>query len=285
MSYQFLYKRLSSLYELNEAKAIVRLVLEEKFGLTLADIYSGKVNNLSSDQLQELEKIMLRLEKAEPVQYVLGKAAFYHRYFNVASGVLIPRPETEQLCQWVISDFSKPCCALQPPMPLQILDIGTGSGCIAITLALELYNTNVSAWDISSDALSIARQNAINHHVQIDLELNDILSLPSKQQQWDIIVSNPPYICRKEAQDMEQNVLDYEPDRALFVPDENPLLFYKAIIQFAQTNLKSEGTLYLETNPLYIQDLANLLHAQQFVGIEIKEDMYGKKRFIKAVWL
>ena len=162
-----------NVYPLDEAKAIVRMVLEERYGLTLAEIYTDKVTQLSADDANDLEKIMSRLAKGEPVQYVLGSTTFCGRQFCVAPGVLIPRPETEILCEWVVNVHNNPFCALQPPTPLRILDVGTGSGCIAITLSLDMSNTVVSAYDISSEALLIARDNAIRLGATVNFQMKD----------------------------------------------------------------------------------------------------------------
>ena len=266
-------------------QAIIRLVLEVKFGLSLTDIYTGKVNEISRDAAEELDKIMQRLASSEPVQYVLGMETFCGRSFKVAPGVLIPRPETEVLCHWIEVDNNHPYCALQPPVPLQVLDVGTGSGCIAVTLALDLYNSAVTAWDISADALLIARDNVHRWDSSVVLQMEDILSISAtaKEQKWDIIVSNPPYICDKECSSMAENVLKYEPETALFVPDNDPIKFYRAIAEYGVTALSDEGKLYFETNPLYIYKVKDMLSNLGYKQIELKEDQFGKQRFVKAM--
>ena len=285
MTYQDLWHRLTPLYDEGEAQAIVRLVLEVQFGITLPDIYTGKVNELSREAEEELEKIILRLERSEPVQYVLGRETFCGRTFHVASGVLIPRPETEVLCRWVEEDYNRPYCALQPPVPLQVLDVGTGSGCIAVTLASDLYNSAVTAWDISGDALLIARENVHQWQVRVELKMEDVLhpSASAMQQQFDVIVSNPPYICEKERTAMAKNVLAYEPETALFVPDDDPLRFYRAIAEYGLQVFSEEGTLYFETNPIYINKVKEMLSSLGYKQIEEREDQFGKLRFIKAI--
>nr|WP_314645775.1 peptide chain release factor N(5)-glutamine methyltransferase [uncultured Prevotella sp.] len=285
MTYQDLWHRLTPLYDEGEAQAIVRLVLEVQFGITLTDIYTGKVNELSREAEEELEKIILRLERSEPVQYVLGRETFCGRTFYVAPGVLIPRPETEVLCRWIEEDYNRPYCALQPPMPLQVLDVGTGSGCIAVTLAADLRNSVVTAWDISGDALLIARENVHQWQVRVELKMEDALhpSASAMQQQFDIIVSNPPYICDKERTGMAKNVLAYEPETALFVPDDDPLRFYRAIAEYGVQALSADGVLYFETNPLYINDVKEMLNALGYKQIELREDQFGKLRFTKAI--
>ncbi|GAB6959511.1 peptide chain release factor N(5)-glutamine methyltransferase [Prevotella aurantiaca JCM 15754] len=259
------------------------MVLEEYFGLTLADIYTDKVTQLSADDVSELEKIMIRLEKGEPVQYVLGFAAFCGRQFRVAPGVLIPRPETELLCDWVINAHSCPFCGLQPPAPLRILDVGTGSGCIAITLSLNMPNSVVTAYDISADALLIARDNAIRLGATINFQLKDALQLTKTDETFDVILSNPPYICDNERTDMMQNVLNFEPTTALFVPDNDPLLFYRAIAEYGSSALSHGGELYFEINSCFADKVSDMLNALDYAKIEIREDQFGKQRFVKAI--
>ena len=285
MTYQDLWHRLTPLYDDGEAQAIVRLVLEVQFGITLTDIYTGKVNELSREAEEDLEKIILRLERLEPVQYVLGDETFCGRTFHVAPGVLIPRPETEVLCRWIEEDYNRPYCALQPPMPLQVLDVGTGSGCIAVTLAADLRNSAVTAWDISGDALLIARENVHQWQVRVELKMEDALrpSASAMQQKFDVIVSNPPYICDRERTEMEGNVLAYEPETALFVPDDDPLRFYRAIAEYGVQALSADGVLYFETNPLYINDVKEMLNTLGYKQIELREDQFGKLRFTKAI--
>ena len=285
MTYQDLWHRLTPLYDDKEAQAIVRLVLEVQFGITLTDIYTGKVNELSRKEVEELDKIISRLEHSEPVQYVLGRETFCGHTFHVAPGVLIPRPETEILCRWVEEDYNRPYCTLQPPVPLQVLDVGTGSGCIAVTLASDLRNSAVTAWDISGDALLIARENVHQWQVRVELKMEDVLhpSASAMQQQFDVIVSNPPYICEKERTAMAKNVLAYEPSTALFVPDDDPLRFYRAIAEYGLQVFSEEGTLYFETNPIYINKVKEMLSSLGYKQIEQREDQFGKLRFTKAI--
>ena len=271
MNYEQLCQRLCGIYDAGEAKAIVRWVLDVRFGLSVTDIYCGKVTQLSSNDQAELEKIMQRLEKAEPVQYVLGVADFCGRQFHVASGVLIPRPETAELCQLIMKDGG-----------CDVLDIGTGSGCIAITLALGIPHSHVTAWDLSDEALGIAEANAKMLGAKVTFEKHDALALELVNEQWDVIVSNPPYICRKEADKMAENVLRYEPDMALFVSDDDPLLFYRHIMNYAQSALRKGGRLYYEINPLYANSIVEELEKLDFSDILMLNDQYGKLRFIKA---
>ena len=281
MTYEELWHRLSSLYGADEAKAIVRWVLDARFGMSFTEILCGKVSKLSADDQTELEKIMLRLEKGEPVQYILGTTDFCGRPFHVSPAVLIPRPETAELSHTII--FSH-----QTAGKYEILDIGTGSGCIAITLALEMPEAKVTAWDISDDALAIAQENAKVLGADVTFERMDILDisltshLSPLTSQFDLIVSNPPYICNKEKDAMEKNVLEHEPHLALFVPNEDPLRFYRAIAKFATTALKPDGMLYFEINPLYADALVELLSEIPYRDIQLRHDQFGKRRFLKA---
>ena len=279
ITYQQLWQSLTPLYESGEAQAIVRTVLDVKYGMTLTDIICGKVNELSSDEERNLEEIIARLQNGEPVQYVLGEADFAGRTFHVEPGVLIPRPETAELCQWIEEDVS----SLEADERKQILDICTGSGCIAITLGLNIPNSEVTGWDISEDALRIAQGNVeMLKAGNVRIEYQDALMLPKTAEAADLIVSNPPYICEKEKADMEKNVLEHEPSIALFVPDEEPLKFYRAIAEYASSALKSEGALYFEINPIYEKETREMLEELGFKDIETKEDAFGKKRMMKA---
>ena len=234
---------------------------------------------------------MQRLEKGEPVQYIIGVADFFGRQFHVAPGVLIPRPETEELCRWILASdkhgLTRTVREISHQSDANILDIGTGSGCIAITLALELPDAQVTAWDISDDALRIAAGNAKSLGANVTFKHRDVLdsslfTLHSSLPKWDLIVSNPPYICEKEKSPMECNVLDHEPHLALFVPDDDPLLFYRAIAQYAADALKAQGSLFFEINPLYADDLARMLRMMSYNDILIHQDQFGKPRFLKA---
>lgn len=351
MTYNQLWKRLTVIYNEREAQAIVRTVLDALFGMSLTDICLGKVTQLSADDTTRLEKIMQRLEKSEPVQYVLGAEWFAGRLFDVAPGVLIPRPETEDLVKWACDEakekekednskeergkeekeVSKKREALkkeEQPLssPLKeekeglrkgedasqkeeqllssllknnnevsekgeeaphpsILDIGTGSGCIAITVALALPQAHVTAWDISTDALAIAAGNAHRLGASVRFEHQDALSAPDDEERWDVIVSNPPYICDKERADMSDNVLSYEPELALFVPDSAPLLFYRAIAHYASKALKPGGRLLFETNTAYAHEVAQAMADEGFTAIEVRNDCFGKPRMVKGAFI
>lgn len=280
-----MWQALTKVYEPGEAKAIVRMVLDVRFGLSLADILCGKVTQLSAKHQAELQEITQRLQDGEPVQYVLGQADFGPRTFSVAPGVLIPRPETYELCQWVVGQMSNEKSGMRNEAGRhpRILDIGTGSGCIACTLAADQPHTEVEAWDISGEALGIAEANARRLHVGITFRQVDILTYRDiPEPLFDTIVSNPPYICQKEADGMEPHVLNHEPHLALFVPDDDPLRFYRAISLFAQDALRPGGTLYFEINPLYTQPVETMLHDLAFADIETRRDLFGRERMIKC---
>ena len=277
MTYNELWHLLAPHYGDGEAKAIARLVFEVRFGLSMSDICLGKDTQLSANNQTELKGITDRLLEQEPIQYVLGQADFCGRTFMVNEHVLIPRPETEELCRWITSQGDR--------HRVRLLDIGTGSGCIAITLAAEMPDAEVTAWDISAEALEVARENAKRTHVHVSFEQVDALNIPHSSfltSHFSLIVSNPPYICNKERACMEANVLEHEPHTALFVPDDDPLLFYRAIAQYGQTALKPEGWLYFEINPLYAQPLYDMLRMMSYHDIELKLDQYGKQRMIRA---
>ena len=283
MTNQELWRPLTAVYDEREAQAIARMVLEVHFGLTMAEVLCGQM----PDE-RELRQIQQRLLAGEPVQYVIGEAEFGGRRFCVAPGVLIPRPETYELCQWVIEERgdnevrgTRYEVREMSPRGERILDVGTGSGCIACTLAAELPEAEVTAWDISEDALAIARENAKRTHVHVSFEQVDVLHSPPISR-YDLIVSNPPYICQQEAEAMERHVLDHEPHLALFVPDDDPLLFYRAIAQYGSHALTPGGSLFFEINPLYATELSALLSAMSYHDIEIRNDQFGKPRMIKA---
>lgn len=275
MTYRELWRTLEPLYGNGEARAVTDYVLDVCFGLSKADIMCGAVEEMTAEKAAELNKIFGRLMEGEPVQYVLGRAEFSGRWFNVRPGVLIPRPETEELCTWITADNK----ASGSP---KVLDIGTGSGCIAITLQLNMPESKVTAWDISADALDVARENAKQLGANVNFVKQDALNA-KPEGEWDVIVSNPPYICEKEKKDMAVNVLEHEPHTALFVPDADPLLFYRAITRLAVQTLSKGGRLYFEINPIYADDTCRMMRAEGMTAVELRSDMYGKQRMAKGV--
>lgn len=288
MTYDDIWRRLAGVYDQREARAVARMLVEEKFSLSFADIICGGVEALSVADKQWIEAAVKRLEQGEPIQYVLGWAWFGGLKFNVRSGVLIPRPETE----WLVDNI----CAHPAPLndrPLRILDIGTGSGCIALSIKQRLPETYVEAWDISTEALSIAADNARSLGLDVVWRQQDALNItpnvlsttPNDNSAvpdsplWDVIVSNPPYICERERTDMARNVLEHEPSTALFVPDTDPLLFYRAITRYAVGSLNEGGRLLFECNTLYAGDTARMMADEGMTATQVYDDCFGKPRF------
>lgn len=273
-------QQLSTIYPHGEAASIARWVMEDVFHLTLADLLLGKDSELSADDLQKLQIITERLLKKEPVQYVLGHTTFCGHTFHVAPGVLIPRPETEELVAWASYTLSQ--SAHTHPA---ILDIGTGSGCIAISLALAHPTATVTAWDVSEQSLQIAQDNSQCLQAGVQFRQVDVLQPHLPSHRWDLIISNPPYICQSEAQQMEAHVLEHEPHLALFVPDDSPLLFYRAIATYATCSLTHGGMLYFEINRCYGMPVCDMLRSLGFTDVELKKDLYGNDRMIRARWI
>lgn len=295
MTYHDICQRLTPLYGPQEAKAMTRMLLEDLFSLSFADILCGATEHLSDADTLRLQQSVDRLLDAEPLQYVTGTAFFCGHPFHVAPGVLIPRPETE----WIVDTAVNLVTSSAP----RILDIGTGSGCIAtsISLALADRHCHTEAWDISEDALRIAADNAERLGADVKFRRRDALRLeedfPAEENQsgaevliadnassasWDVIVSNPPYICNREAADMHANVLRHEPHLALFVPDTDPLLFYRAIASYAMRSLRKGGWLLFECNTLYAHDTAQMASDMGFATSVVEDDCFGKPRFVKA---
>lgn len=294
MTYHDICQRLTPLYGPQEAKAMTRMLLEDLFSLSFADILCGATEHLSDADTLRLQQSVDRLLDAEPLQYVTGTAFFCGHPFHVAPGVLIPRPETE----WIVDTAVNLVTSSAP----RILDIGTGSGCIAtsISLALADRHCHTEAWDISEDALRIAADNAERLGAEVKFRRRDALRLeedfPAEENlggaealsdtnaaaSWDIIASNPPYICNREAADMHANVLRHEPHLALFVPDTDPLLFYRAIARYAMRSLRKGGWLLFECNTLYAHDTAQMASDMGFATSVVEDDCFGKPRFVKA---
>lgn len=285
MSYEQFWQSLTARYETGEARAVARMVLEVGFGMSMAQLLCDGLSNLSEAELLRLSEMQQRLLKGEPVQYVLGVADFGPHQLQVATGVLIPRPETYELCEEIVKDFSK-----SSHSPLRILDLGTGSGCIACTLAAELPAAEMTACDISAEALAIAKENARKLDVSVRFVQGDMLALDHSKElaperikmHWDVMVSNPPYICMQEAASMEPHVLEHEPHQALFVPDDDPLLFYRAIADYGKQTLRSGGRIYLELNAHHAEDCQQLFIQNGFADVRLMEDQFGKLRFLKA---
>lgn len=266
--------KLAGHYPDSEITAIIRILTEDVFHQSITDYYMGKDTQLSEEQEETVKDIIARLLNHEPIQYILGKAKFCGLTFHVNKYVLIPRPETAELVELILHENQAP--------DLKVLDIGTGSGCIAISLALKMPRAHVYAWDISPEALQTARENAESLQAKVTFEERDVLHTVPEEKQLDIIVSNPPYITMKEKADMAANVLEWEPDTALFVPDEAPLLFYEAIARLGRKLLKKGGRIYLEINQAYGEKTVNLLARSGYDSIALIKDLSGKNRIIKA---
>jgi release factor glutamine methyltransferase len=222
--------------------------------------------------------ILQELKKEVPIQYLLGKTNFYGLDFEVNENVLIPRPETEELVEWIVKENAK----TDKTKTLKILDIGTGSGCIAVSLAKNLPNAKVYAIDVSKKALETAKRNAINNKVEVTFLLNDVLELEELPYDFDIIVSNPPYVRHLEKEEIKKNVLDYEPHLALFVEDHDALIFYKKIATLAQDNLFKNGQLYFEINQYLGKEMIDLLEEMEFKNIELRKDIYDNDRMLRG---
>jgi len=273
MTYHQFWHPLTAVCDEREARAVASWLLDVAFGLSLTDVAAGAVEGLQGEQLQQLTDMQQRLLQGEPVQYVAGVADFGPRQFMVSPAVLIPRPETYELCQWVAASGGQ-----------RVLDIGTGSGCIACTLALDMPGATLSAWDISAEALHVARANAQRLGVHVAFELCDALhATPPEASLWHVIVSNPPYICRSERHHMQQQVTDHEPSLALFVPDDDPLLFYRAIARYALRALLPGGMLFFELDAAHATTTEQLLRDMGFSTVELRNDQFGRPRFLKAI--
>lgn len=276
--YRHYAEALKGLYDENEAKALARLVFQEIIGISPARLFADPTQLLTESEILNVHFAFKDLLKGKPIQYLIGKAYFRGLELHVEPGVLIPRPETEELVGLVIEDFRN-------SEGIRILDIGTGSGCIAISLARELKNPVVYALDNHDTALAIASQNAQKHNVRIDFQKNNILDptgwddLP---RQLDVVISNPPYITESEKHGLHRNVTGYEPPEALFVPDDEPLIFYKAITSTAHSILKSGGRLYYEINEKLGKEIAHLLKETGFCNVSVINDFRGKDRFVVA---
>ncbi|PTQ96937.1 release factor glutamine methyltransferase [Mucilaginibacter yixingensis] len=267
--------RLSELYATDETDAITSLVLSELIQTNKAKLKAFPELEIPESIGLQLTDILSRLETGEPAQYILGETEFYGLPFKVSPAVLIPRPETEELVQWIL-DTTK-----QTPVKT-ILDIGAGSGCIAIALKKHLPNVQVYAMDVSAAALNIAKQNAVLNEAEVHFIFDDILNPAEQLPQFDIIVSNPPYVTLEDKEQMHRNVTDFEPHTALFVPQDDPLIFYRAITQFAAKKLNSNGYLFFEINENYGEQTIDLINNNQFINSELRKDLTDRDRMTKA---
>lgn len=278
---QYIKQELVDIYSTSEISTLFRIIIEEVCGNSYPELVIDKINNLSGIELRKAKDFVIRLKNMEPIQYIIGKTEFYGLQFKVSPDVLIPRPETEELVEWVIKD----CAKNNSNNKKSILDIGTGSGCIAISLAKKIPDTDVYALDVSEEALAIASDNANINDVKVNFSKCDVLSeIESFKQElnFDVIVSNPPYIREMEKDTMEDNVLLFEPAKALFVPDNNPLVFYEIIADFALERLNNNGNLYFEINLSMGERISNLLYKKGFTSVELRKDISGNNRMLKA---
>lgn len=272
---QYIKSELSKLYPETEIQGFVRIIFELVLNFSYTDILLQKEKTLEVADIATIKAIVQRLKTYEPIQYILSETEFYDLKFKVNRETLIPRPETEELVHWIINSSIK--------SGAQILDIGTGSACIPVALKNELGNAKVTGVDISEGALAIAKENAALNNLDVDFFQVDILNWQNYDwQNYDVIVSNPPYVRESEKKQMETNVLEYEPDGALFVDDNNPLIFYKTIAEFAQTKLKENGYLFFEINEYLGNEMIELVKCLGFREIKLRKDLNNKDRMLRC---
>jgi release factor glutamine methyltransferase len=271
-------QELSTIYDAGEAESFFYLILEEKQKLKRIDLALNPDLTITNNEIKLWNSILVELKKEIPIQYLLGKTSFYGLEFGVNENVLIPRPETEELVEWIIDSWkSEVRC-----QNLRILDIGTGSGCIAISLAKNIPNAPVFAVDVSEKALAIAQKNAQSNEVNVTFIHKNILETEDLDEQFDIIVSNPPYVRELEKVEIKKNVLDNEPHLALFVEDNDALVFYRKIAELAQKNLAPNGQLFFEINQYLGKEMVELLEKMNFKNVELRKDIYGNDRMMKG---
>lgn len=268
--------QLQGIYDKEEIHSFFYLLCDSFLNYRRFDVSMNHDRLLSKPTMARFDSALARLQAREPIQYILGCTEFYGLPFQVNKHTLIPRPETEELVDWILSNFQNQDAVLD------ILDIGTGSGCIAVALAKNLPRASISALDISHKAIALAKENAINNQVSVSFSDQDILDTKSLEKKYDVIVSNPPYVRQQEKKAMHTNVLAYEPSNALFVSNEDPLLFYRKIAQLAKVSLKANGWLYFEINEYLSLEMESLLDEIGFMNIEIKNDFRAVPRMIKC---
>jgi len=273
---QYFHMKLDSLFNINEVDSFFWILAEEKVGVTKLDFMKDPDIRFNESELLDFIRYSRRLAKFEPVQYITGVEDFMGLKLKVTPDVLIPRPETEELVDWVAKSADKEA-------PLEIIDIGTGSGCIAIGVKSKLPNAFVKGVDISRNALEIAKKNSESNNMNVDFMMMDALNMPWERDKYDIIISNPPYVLESEKEQMSKNVLEHEPHTALFVEDEDPLLFYEAISTWAVGSLKKGGQLYFEINEKYAKETSVLLKETGFESVETRNDIFDKPRMIQAI--
>jgi len=272
---QYFIDKLTPVYDATEAESFFSITLEELKGWKRSDLALNPDAVLTEAELTRWEGVLAQLKQQKPIQYIFSKAHFYGLEFEVNENTLIPRPETEELVEWIVKDN-------ELKGKIRLLDIGTGTGCIAISLAKNLIDAEVHAIDVSEGALAIARKNAVHNGASVVFMQADILSVNELPAKFDVIVSNPPYVRNLEKDEIRKNVLDYEPHLALFVEDDDALLFYIKIAQLAKQNLSEEGLLYFEINQYLGKETINMLEQSGYKNIELRKDMFGNDRMIKA---
>jgi release factor glutamine methyltransferase len=276
----YFIETLTPIYDAIEAESFFYLILEHNHQMKRIDLALQPESTFSEKQVEDLNAILAKLQQEIPIQYILGKTHFYGLDFEVDENVLIPRQETEELLEWIITNQQ-----ISKSTNQQILDIGTGSGCIAISLAKNLPAAKVSAIDVSENALHVARKNADLNQVEVIFIYQNILETEDLQASFDIIVSNPPYVRNLEKAEIKKNVLEHEPHLALFVEDHDALIFYRKIAELAQKNLKENGQLYFEINQYLGKEMIDLLESMGFVEVALRKDIYGNDRMIMATKL
>ena len=269
-------EQLASIYPPSEVESLVRLILEHVTGYNRLQMHLNQTAVLPDSKIMQITEILNRMGSNEPIQYILGETQFFGLNFKVTPAVLIPRAETEELVDWIITD--------EGDRSQSLLDIGTGSGCIPVAIDKNTRMTRVEGWDISEKALEVARLNATRNGSKVQFGKQDIFNPTGMAElpKWDVIVSNPPYVLNEEAGLMAKNVLDFEPHLALFVPDNDPLLFYRTIAQFAKMHLSQQGRLYFEINERMGEAMATLLQEYGFNEILTRKDLQGKVRMIRG---
>ncbi len=264
-------------YPAEEINSFFNILIVHYLNVTRLELALDPKKKLSSEEIKLFDKILLKLQQHEPIQYILGETEFFGLTFQVNKNVLIPRPETEELVSWILLDLAD-----NNTSAIKILDIGTGSGCIAISLAKNWPDAEIKALDISNDALKVAAKNAKANEVEVRFEKEDILHLDKPVESFDLIVSNPPYVRDLEKKEMNRNVLENEPDGALYVRDNDPLVFYKAITNLAKTSLGKGGSLYFEINQYLAKETEKLMLDSGF-QTTLKKDIFGNYRMLKGI--
>lgn len=271
-------KELAPFYDAYEAESFFYLILEDKHQLRQIDLALNHELTFSESDFVLWDSLLAQLKQEVPIQYLLGKTSFYGLDFEVNENVLIPRPETEELVEWIINENT----VENKSKKIKILDIGTGSGCIAISLAKNLPNADVYGFDVSKKAIETAKRNAINNKVDVTFLFQDVLELEELRCKFDIIVSNPPYVRNLEKEEIKKNVLDYEPHLALFVDDNDALIFYRKIAELAKKNFLENGKLYFEINQYLGKEMTDLLEKMDFENIELRKDIYDNDRMMSC---